>query len=574
MRSIVAIFFLLITAFSFCQEGEIKASDYGILSNGKIYSAKINSLLSLPDVTGIIFGEGNIMITNNVIGRGKNLTFINSKLVSLTKDTVFNAYVVADPRNEIFDSSVTVVNLLNAERSVRWFGAKEGIDSWYAFDKAMNAGSGPKVYVPHGDYSLSKTLDVKGEFYGDGQFTTIIRGNGYELFLKTVAWGTRIHDLYLWGGQGGGVSRKINSDIAHGIWINSPFTSVDRVAVRSFDGHGISISGDINSIPRTNANFATVSNVWLYGNGNANIYSQGGDGSGALLININSEAGGRWGMLLAEFLGQTVINPGLSSNVIDHNFQKTLITHKGKQYWAYDDSKGVEPDSSSSYWVEQIPRLYSPSIKPWDSTEQYFSGGSYYISDGNATSTVIGGYLEGDQLRFRNNGRSVVIGGTAADFGSFGGAIGNRNGWLTSVNWQALNRTTGIAVQMNSVGNFLGWTNTGNGASIGFHSNIQSISVAINNSDNRGIYFFNPADWVNLAGKLNNARPQLALRDGYFSGIDNRIDRVINRRFGTAPPPDCTNKGDIIDNVDIGTNGILLWQCDGSKWIAYKAVKN
>jgi len=230
--------------------------------------------------------------------------------------------------------------------------------------------------------------------------------------------------------------------------------NMKNVKVLYATGNGIEISSDSGGDSTTNptfgnAGFSSYNNVRIYEALNG-FYIVGSESNAMQFNNCVLQANVRWGVLDDGFLGNTYYNcnfQGNSNNSLSG--AATTVTYAGKYYAAlpkHDDGTGVgkRPDLDTNYWLETGGR----AAAPWDTTKHYWSGGSYYVKNANATTKFYQPYVEGDNAPFILNGRSESDGG----IDGVGYGLGYRS--VTSVGGHYMNGTVTIPQSSNPANRF------------------------------------------------------------------------------------------------------------------------
>lgn len=574
----------------------VKASEYGILSNGKIYSNRINALLNTA-VSEVIFDDGPVTIMNDIIvPKGKTLTFLNdSKIISTSTNKITGGYINCDYRKQCFDESVTVEGLENDVIYPGWFGMKSDAhwlspyktDNYPIMMKAMAAGRG-SIKIAGSDivdglgnwFWFSQGFRFTGSrLIGEGIGRTILVFPSNQPGITLASNGALWQDFTVSGGFGT-ESNGYNSDTAHGALISGNGNILSRIEFKNFDGDGTALIADVNARPYTNANLNILEYCVWKGNGRHGISAAGGDVNQCLVLSPNFVGQGRHAVYDKSFLGITVINPHSASNGIDHSKNKTTIIHNGVPYHAIKDNKGVEPGvsaDSKDYW-EANPKIYPPHKYLWNDSDQYYSGGSYVTIDRNQRGVYVGPgvsvnpYLEGDEAGFQNRGvNNLILNGFGGGGGNIPGGIGVSDGDITALVWQALNN--GISTRISD--KFMGvrdgdWP-------FGWKYDEVSKSWYLtwaNFEGNRTLQILAPNANPERIGRKEIPRNGVMLFQNNGLYISDGLSGKLWANGLWPPEGTDFNKGDRVYNTDIESNGIDFWQWDGTKWVAYKAVKN
>ena len=230
--------------------------------------------------------------------------------------------------------------------------------------------------------------------------------------------------------------------------------NMKNVKVLYATGNGIEISSDSGGDSTTNptfgnAGFSSFTNVRIYESLNG-FYIVGSESNAMQFTNCVLQANVRWGILDDGFLGNTYYTcnfQGNSNNSLSG--AATTVSYAGKYYAAlpkHDDGTGVgkRPDLDTNYWLETGAR----AAAAWDTTKHYWSGGSYYVKNANATTKFYQPYVEGDNAPFILNGRSESDGG----IDGVGYGQGYRS--VTSVGGHYMNGTVTIPQSGNPANRF------------------------------------------------------------------------------------------------------------------------
>jgi hypothetical protein len=70
-------------------------------------------------------------------------------------------------------------------------------------------------------------------------------------------------------------------------------------------------------------------------------------------------------------------------------------------------------------------------VKKYTDSTQWYTGGGYFLEDGNAVGAAVGCYAEGDQHLLTTRSQSLIVGGFASNYGGYNGSIGNQQGLIT-----------------------------------------------------------------------------------------------------------------------------------------------
>lgn len=562
-----------------------KAQNFGIVGDGTDKTALLNTVLAKPHIHTLVFDDDEmktITINGNVNCRGKMLMFRNGVALS-GSGTINNVDYKCGRREACFIGDLAVTNVVNEEVNLMHFGAcgdyeylvTDGTDNYPILVRAMNAFGADqevRIYIPKqtkfynfhtNPGEINRVIHIRG----DGESTPLLM-DGTQLGFKLLGEKSSMKDLYI-SGHPGQVSAGYNSPTAHGIWVSSNNTIIDNVYIRSFDGDGLLLAGDVNI--GTNANLSKAINCKIHANGRANIHTKGGDANIELISGCDATGAGRFNYWLEDFLGNTAVGCHSASAAIAHNHNKTVVRHNGTVYWAVADSLNVEPGTNANVWV---PVGLAPYFEQaWSNVTQYYSGYGFYISGANQQGVVLGCYSEFDEL-INNESNSLILGGFAARYGSIQGAIGMVESKITSIGWQAMHRneTTNPSVWLNATNEHpsIEWNRSGQ-FSIGFwQRHIGRIATMYAQSDNSTNQFWSsPQDpsFAAFTGRdrgIQNSRVHYMAGGGLFLGAANYNNNYNLVGFADAPPvAGDFGQGDILLPTHFGniSTGVLYWQC-------------
>jgi hypothetical protein len=363
-------------------KGRIRASEAGIKSDGTDQTATLISRLSLSSVKEIVIEDGAIKIDSTVNFHGKKLIVQNGSYIT-GSGTIDSTILECDFLQQAFDTTLTVTNLINSVRSVKWFGAiadykEDGTSGTYtnnltAFTKCYSAGVDLQfadsryllykdLYVPaarrkgYGYYLGGQWLwNAEGTVFGDGASSTkLFFPNGLDSAAIYIA-----PPLTSSAGFGGTVLRKggqnqvfhdisfygapITSDIgagtyfnnkSHGIRVESNNVLGYNFEVDRFLGDGVHIYADVQQTPATNANNCTFRNFVANMNGGSGVSLRGGDANNIRLYDFNASKNGRWGTADYSFLGNKYDGGHVADNAYENQWQKVNVYNSGHRYRA------------------------------------------------------------------------------------------------------------------------------------------------------------------------------------------------------------------------------------------------
>lgn len=566
-------------------EGPVRARQAGVYGNDSDQSARIAAALALADVPELIFDAPNenvVISTPLDIPAGKKLIFKNGCKV-IVSAAVTGGLIKCDHRRQCIEIAAggSVTLLENKEVSVAWWGAKNDYvylgatptNNHPFFVAAENSCKTPgTILIPgaedigalNGFYQLDEPWIVSRKLIirGESKDNTVLIFPTTAGIKLTIA-NSSLADIYL-KGSAGAVSSGINSAVKYGGWLASNGSKFDKCKFQSFDGDGIFVQGDVTG--GTNANNCKVYDCDTIGNGRAGFYNQGGDANVTDVRNLNAEGNARYGTYNLGFLGDTFINIHSASNVHGHNFNKSICSRLGVYYWCIQDATNIEPTVTSGwqkFWV--VARIFPSFSTVWSAAVPFLSGAGYGGPSNTAESVFVGCYDEFDQPAFQNNGRSLVLGGSAAKFGGFKGAIGNRNGFISSVNFQAYNINTGMATCIDSEGNKIGWRHV-SGVPVGW-GYAPSEYMHLENNGLLNVQWFLPGAAANHAAKFGRTTiPNGILGAWVFrAGYSMRIEDLAGDQFRSIkcfwlfPSKGVWSDGDII--IKMSPGGPLGWRC-------------
>jgi hypothetical protein len=558
----------------------LTAEKAGIVGDGESnITTALQSALNTSGINEIVFNDGDYTISGTVtVPTGKRLVFYNkAKLIGT--GTLNGGIIEADKKEQVFATTLTVTNLENAEVSVVWFGAKaeyeynvgNGTDNLVPFQKAIaSAKVAGTVIVPKIPQSVTKgkwyhfsgplTIGRQITLIGEGKHNTVLifPGNGYGIKVATDE--VNIKDLQI-RGNSGNASDGFNSSTASGILVAGNATRVTNVMVLCFDGNGFSVQADVSSA--TNGNNSSFKYCDSIGNGRAGYYFAGGDANNCAIEECNAVANARWNFWDGSFLGNHFSACHSASAVIDHPYNKSAVKKGSNYYVAISDNINIEPPNAA-YWKDFGTDFTAPFHSTWTSSEQYYSGGQYYVSDPNAQSVFSGCYAEGDSPSYKGNGRSLVLGGFLSNYGMEAGSLGTLFGYLTAKLMQFRDAETGNAIIIDSelkTITFQPLTGQSYGLRFG-NGGFTSIWGNLNNSAT--ILFATPSK-TNAADFISRddfgQGVKLVLNEGvWLTSYSNEINRMLGAST-SAPTSGNFATGDILLNVNHSKPYINSWIC-------------
>jgi hypothetical protein len=515
-------------------DGLVRASSVGILADGTDQTNNINAILSLPNVFAIHFDTfgSDIMVAGTVtVPSEKILAFRNNcRLVGMGR--IDGGLIDCNIRKQCFGTDLEVINLVNDDISVMWFGAKpdyiprattwtdntlpitKAIKARINIDDGVSYSYKTKVYIPANTPALNPNLEPKYyycnstvvmdacmELYGSGMDRTILKfpsgvlGIHMKTTVKNVSYGGRLQrlaDMSLYGSA----PYTFDDPNAHGVLIATNYSDVSGVLCQNFNGNGFLVQGNV---PSGNANNCRITSCRGVGNGGSGLLLDGTDANNVTVSCFDGFANGRWGIWESSFLGNTFLGCHTAANGRENQYNLTAVTNQPfgtglwKRYYCIKDCTGIEPGVSANwqnYWeyynditsgpnYDSDAQSFKGPWKKWDATTTFKTGGGYYADDGNQNGTFLSCYAEqGDQHQVTNLGNSQFIGGFASVYGTFKGAQGMQNGSITVSRWQAVNPAgerpnalTAFSVDHTVDGTYWGGIDRTNSRGFGFFSN-------------------------------------------------------------------------------------------------------
>lgn len=206
------------------------------------------------------------------------------------------------------------------------------------------------------------------------------RGVSFENFGLRTASAVQIYDAKVCGTTGAGFEIQGYTDAgnANGFIMNN--------CLASFNAIGLLIGG-------RDANAGSVTDCRFYDN---HIYG----------VKDYGFLGNQISHCIFELNGFSILN-------------RSVVTHQGNVYRALVDSvAGIEPGVAAgwqSYWALVGPGEPSARQRAYVSGTQYRLGADVVNNDNNARTTLVGCYVEDSPLPLQLQGKSLVVGGFAAD---------------------------------------------------------------------------------------------------------------------------------------------------------------
>lgn len=595
--------------YKIANNGNIRALNAGVLADGTDQTSRINTILGNSRVHELIFDayNGSINIAGAVtVPSEKKLVFKNGcKLIGT--GSVSGGIIECDDLKQCFGGSVVVTNLLNKIVSVRWWGAYPqahydtglGVDNLPFFNAALASQKGDsRIYVPGSDdvssyqlghfYYCSDTIEIaqQVEFFGDGRYKSILYiPSNLGLWLNWGSSNSHVFDIGLVGNYGQ-ASAGFNSSTQHGLLVNSNNNVIERIYSAYFSGDGINVAGEVGGTPYTNANNNKIKNCDIIGNGRHGIILEGGDGNNCTVEAVDATSNAQINIYDHSFLGNFFYACHTASAAINHPLQQSCVYHGGLVYLCIYTHTNIEPGVASNwqdYWNQLS--ISPPFYLSWNSATTYYRTAGYCADDANQAGLFSGCYGEGDQNPFINTGNSRIDAGFASAYGSLPGAIGMRQGILTSQNYQVYDFVSNRSVKLSLRSGYpvLGFYDNVS-QPFGFLGNVPSGVIQSDWGNGAGgsasVLFVAPsfADWATYMGRDRGVQGNRCNIIQYFgTPIGHFSNYAIHRlvAFGSAAPTTGDfGVGDIVLNLD-PTSSTLFWQCsvasvagNGGTWIA------
>lgn len=323
------------------------------------------------------------------------------------------------------------------------------------------------LYFPASDkpyYVSDSVLITKNiKLYGDGPTKTILQfaadKPGFVLLFNSgsdYAADMELSFMSIQSTSYVGFNQNNN-----GIRSNTRFAS-HYVSVNAFGGHGWLI----DAASPTNANLADLyypSATNCRGNG---FYFQGGDANQMRIYGLNSTNNYRWGVHDNSFLGNSYMSAHISENAYVAG-NKTLVSHGGNWYGAYEPNINIEPGVTSgwqNYWQLLGAGAVNTYYTAWSNSENYVGGGSAYWSNPNQTSAIYDLYIEYGQNLVRSVGNNQFYGGVSTSQIVQGTVVGSfSNGYLAVSGLETITNTDNVRTRFIKSPAAIGFTDVSNG---------------------------------------------------------------------------------------------------------------
>lgn len=182
----------------------INAQEAGLFFDGVSRSGRLDTILQLSWVRGVKLtqdGRGDsIRLTSTVNFNGKLLEIESGIKVGGTGG-ISNAFIKADPRQQIFTKTVSVTNIksLNGEISALWFGAdgNGSTDNKETFDKIETAISdiNQVVKLYKGDYRINSSFSQTRNWIGED--SAIVKYNTASSDTAITMWTINRDSIFL-----------------------------------------------------------------------------------------------------------------------------------------------------------------------------------------------------------------------------------------------------------------------------------------------------------------------------------------------------------------------------------------
>jgi parallel beta-helix repeat protein len=345
------------------------AGALNIKANGSDQTALLNSVVA-SSVKEIWIDNGTVTISGTFNAQGKKISFKNGGKFT-GSGTLTNALIDAGFLDQIFDTTLTVTNLLNSTVSVRWFGAKsdyrdDGGSITYTnnqpiFKRALasmqdllpsvNFQYFKKLYIPYSDqnkwYALDTTfiLDAAVELYGDGMERTILKFKPTCMgiwcrypdypggFTFKGGRDQYLHDFEIVGTVNSYGTAQYDGK-SHGVYVQTNLTVLERVQVQKMNGDGICIQANT---PASNANNCLVKECRAESNSGSGIYMDGSDGNQIKIEGGDYSGNARWGYWDGSFLGCYAAGLHSASNGVANIYNRMWVSDGVNQYFCIKD---------------------------------------------------------------------------------------------------------------------------------------------------------------------------------------------------------------------------------------------
>jgi hypothetical protein len=581
------------------QMGDLTAAQAGIKSDGTNQASVFNIVLANPLIKRLVISDGDIIIGGRVdVPAGKILIFQNGRIKGNggADDTLYAPFVQAPTYQQIFDSSLTVVEMQNREIPVTWFGAVADCgmtseagttDNWPYVTKAIKATYHlenfttfyrTKLYFPSvssKSYYFSKRLDIQGslEIYGDGIENSILnwpRGVAGMRFMHSVFDTTSrpaircyMHDLTLSGFKPAyGFYAGVMDSVSYGIILHSGGHNFERVRVMQFQADGVNVYGADECIFSGCEFMANSgSGIAFHGEGSLQEANQ------HILTGCFAKWNGRSGFEDKSFLGNQYFGCSTSANADSHpNNRSAVTTGAGKIYQCIKDNIGVKPGVTAgwqTYW--EITNNGGFHFNTWDATTRYIGAGAFQLDGANQRGGLFGCYTEGDQAAGRNNSPSLIIGGFASSMAGF--TMRNAGGLPFFHGLSVIDDLDSVEITLRGQDfNLIGWQdNRFGGTRAGFYYDNATKGVFMAGVEGAPAFVCKTDKLrANYAGRSSlPATYNAFFYKGAWLGVDNSIE-YRNICYGRSVPT--TGKwaaGDFVINISSDTT-LIGWRCTTS----------
>lgn len=444
--------------------------------------------------------------------------------------------------------------ILENHINVRWYGADSAVTSvWanlilavFSTDIGLRA---PRIFFPEGTYWIQSTIVINNliEIYGSGT-TTLIRCSGAFNAIETSyinSRGTYLHDFVLQGVSSGiSTSTPWGDDYnptIHGV-VPSDIIILENIQTQYFSGDGFHLYGSIGA--SSNINNSIINHCVAIQNRRHGFWIQGSDANQCKFINCDSRSNGGVGFYDNSFLGNQYLACHSATNGSpDTVWQRGIVQDDSANVYAclVDGTIGITPGVTSGWasnWVLVTGTTWStfPSVRLYDNAETYYAVGAYNLINANQSGTMIGCYMEADQISCTVLGSNIVVGGNiflkagggiikGDSAGVYSGAFyaGNPGDYSQPIPYMVVG--DGIYLRISSGRYFkIGYTSSGDFVTIGTAALTGGILASawafnygfrMNHKENRGLY--NNVDMGNIkptgAGVLGDLI--LASNNGY-----------------------------------------------------------
>lgn len=402
-------------------KGDGTTNDIALLRKA-IANAKIRTL---------VFPDSRLFkIVGSVNAGGKTFRFQSGKIIGAC--TISNVNIDADRTAQIFDTSVKVTGIPYA--SIAWWGARRDYSinriQRLATQAAINSVIiGGRVDAPADSvlgssyYWMDSTVTVRQDiiFIGDGSFheprsAFIWKANIIGMNLLTPARVTMSNWKLLSETPAGWATFDDWDTTIHAI-VSNTFMYFDNNTFQQWGGDGIHLNTVVGT---SNADHSRIERCY-FTDVNNGIYVSGGDANIMSFIQNDFTLCRRWGHYSNSFLGNyQQLNHFAGCGTTN----RTLTNYGGITYRAINkigvENKNKRPDLSPTYW-KVLTEYNFPSYGQWDSTKNYYSGGTVAVVDVNAVERIVDNYYEGYGPGYLLSGRAHHDGGFNPGGGDVGG---------------------------------------------------------------------------------------------------------------------------------------------------------